>query len=73
MYVFAAFLPWFMVRSSEILQTEHVKRTFDYEPFIQTFVTKLHEEGVLEPILAGPGKEPATEPAEKPRLQKKAT
>lgn len=36
------------------------------------FVTKLHEEGILEPILAGPGKEAAIEPAEKPRRQKKA-
>ncbi|KAJ6508549.1 ubiquitin C-terminal hydrolase [Mycena sanguinolenta] len=31
--------------------TEHVKRTHDYEPFLQEFVTCLQDEGLLEPLL----------------------
>ncbi|XP_006457111.1 hypothetical protein AGABI2DRAFT_212373 [Agaricus bisporus var. bisporus H97] len=31
--------------------TDHVKRTFDYEPFIKGFVTELHNQGLLNPIL----------------------
>ncbi|KAF7346538.1 Ubiquitin carboxyl-terminal hydrolase isozyme L5 [Mycena sanguinolenta] len=31
--------------------TEHVKRTHDYEPFFREFVTCLQDEGLLEPLL----------------------
>ncbi|KAK7048507.1 ubiquitin carboxyl-terminal hydrolase isozyme L5 [Favolaschia claudopus] len=31
--------------------TEHVKRTHDYEPFLKEFVTCLQNEGLLEPLL----------------------
>ncbi|KAH9840782.1 cysteine proteinase [Rhodofomes roseus] len=29
-------------------QTDHIKRTFDYEPFITQFITCMHNEGLLE-------------------------
>ena len=29
-------------------QTDHVKRTFDYEPFFKEFVRRAWEEGVLD-------------------------
>jgi ubiquitin carboxyl-terminal hydrolase L5 len=28
-----------------------MKRTFDYEPFLKAFVTELHNQGLLNPIL----------------------
>ncbi|KAF7365050.1 Ubiquitin carboxyl-terminal hydrolase isozyme L5 [Mycena venus] len=31
--------------------TEHIKRTHDYEPFFKEFVTCLQDEGLLEPLL----------------------
>ncbi|KAJ6525309.1 ubiquitin C-terminal hydrolase [Mycena vulgaris] len=31
--------------------TEHIKRTFDYEPFLKEFVVCLQDEGLLEPLL----------------------
>ncbi|KAJ7245049.1 hypothetical protein B0H12DRAFT_1203534 [Mycena haematopus] len=31
--------------------TEHIKRTHDYEPFLREFVTSLQNEGLLEPLL----------------------
>ncbi|KAJ7796158.1 ubiquitin C-terminal hydrolase [Mycena olivaceomarginata] len=31
--------------------TEHIKRTHDYEPFLKEFVTCLQSEGLLEPLL----------------------
>lgn len=33
------------------LQTDHEKRTFDYEPFLRQYFTSLHEEGLLNPLL----------------------
>jgi hypothetical protein len=32
-------------------QTEHIKRTHDYEPFLNGFVRALHQEGLLNPLL----------------------
>ncbi|CAA7269428.1 unnamed protein product [Cyclocybe aegerita] len=32
-------------------QTDHIKRTHDYEPFSRAFLTKLHAEGLLNPLL----------------------
>lgn len=32
-------------------QTEHVKRTHDYEPFLKEFIVCLQNEGLLEPLL----------------------
>ncbi|KDQ58012.1 hypothetical protein JAAARDRAFT_34821 [Jaapia argillacea MUCL 33604] len=32
-------------------RTEHLKRTHDYEPFIREFITRLHAEGLLNPVL----------------------
>jgi ubiquitin carboxyl-terminal hydrolase L5 len=32
-------------------QTEHIKRTHDYEPFLKEFVMCLQSEGLLEPLL----------------------
>ena len=34
-----------------ILKTDHIKRTFDYEPFLTQFITRLHNEGILNPLL----------------------
>ncbi|KAG2002615.1 ubiquitin C-terminal hydrolase, variant 2 [Coprinopsis cinerea AmutBmut pab1-1] len=31
--------------------TEHINRTFDYEPFFKAFITALHNEGHLNPLL----------------------
>ncbi|TFK25854.1 ubiquitin C-terminal hydrolase [Coprinopsis marcescibilis] len=31
--------------------TEHINRTFDYEPFFKSFVTSLHSEGLLNGLL----------------------
>ncbi|KAF5348248.1 hypothetical protein D9756_010529 [Leucocoprinus leucothites] len=33
------------------VQTEHLKRTFDYEPFFREFITELHTQGLLNPLL----------------------
>jgi ubiquitin carboxyl-terminal hydrolase L5 len=33
------------------LQTDHTKRTFDYEPFLKAYIQQLHEEGLLNPLL----------------------
>jgi ubiquitin carboxyl-terminal hydrolase L5 len=32
-------------------KAEHLKRTFDYEPFFKQFVTELHNQGLLNPLL----------------------
>lgn len=32
-------------------QTDHIQRTFDYEPFIKEFITCMHNEGILEAVL----------------------
>lgn len=44
------------------LQTEHIKRTHDYEPFVKEFVTCLQSEGLLEALLDvnGQGKSKAS-------------
>ncbi|KAF5331816.1 hypothetical protein D9611_008902 [Ephemerocybe angulata] len=31
--------------------TDHIKRTFDYEPFLKEFITSLHRDGFLNPLL----------------------
>jgi ubiquitin carboxyl-terminal hydrolase L5 len=36
---------------SQKFQTEHIKRTHDYEPFLKEFVVCLQNEGLLEPLL----------------------
>jgi hypothetical protein len=33
------------------MQTDHVKRTFDYEPFFNSFIERLHGEGLLTALL----------------------
>ncbi|KAF8887016.1 hypothetical protein CPB84DRAFT_1528446 [Gymnopilus junonius] len=32
-------------------QTDHIKRTWDYEPFIREYLQRLHREGLLFPLL----------------------
>ncbi|KAJ7069636.1 ubiquitin C-terminal hydrolase [Mycena amicta] len=32
--------------------SDHIKRTHDYEPFIKEFVAALHNEGLLEPLMS---------------------
>ncbi|KAJ3501140.1 hypothetical protein NLJ89_g9475 [Agrocybe chaxingu] len=39
------------VSKGVVAQTDHVKRTHDYEPFTRAFLTKLHAEGLLNPLL----------------------
>ncbi|KAI0086765.1 cysteine proteinase [Irpex rosettiformis] len=52
--------------------TDHTQRTFDYEPFIQAFITKMHSEGLLEPILTGTKEDTSDKSTGKPiRKQKK--
>lgn len=56
------------------IQTEHLNRTFDYEPFVQTFITCLHREGLLEPIISrSKPVEAAAKPTEKKPARKKKT
>lgn len=39
-------------------QTEHIKRTFDYEPFITQFITCMQDEGLLDAAMGkGPAKD----------------
>lgn len=33
------------------MQTEHIKRTFDYEPFIKEYIRCLQREGLLDALL----------------------
>jgi len=33
-------------------QTDHIKRTFDYEPFITQFIVCMHDEGLLEAAMS---------------------
>ena len=53
-----------------IAQTDHVKRTFDYEPFIKEFITCLHNEGLLEASLDGGAKEDTDVKTPKKRRKK---
>ncbi|KAH9847083.1 cysteine proteinase [Lenzites betulinus] len=39
------------IEKSRRAQADHVRRTFDYEPFIREFVTALENEGLLEGVL----------------------
>ncbi|KAI0693067.1 hypothetical protein BC835DRAFT_1416146 [Cytidiella melzeri] len=50
--------------------TEHINRTFDYEPFIHTFISQMHNEGLLDPMLSVAGKGTATEEPKATRPQK---
>ncbi|RDB24082.1 Ubiquitin carboxyl-terminal hydrolase isozyme L5 [Hypsizygus marmoreus] len=36
---------------AERANVDHIKRTFDYEPFFRAFVERLHVEGLLNPLL----------------------
>lgn len=36
------------------MQADHVRRTFDYEPFIREFIVALENEGLLEDALQDP-------------------
>ncbi|OCH91537.1 cysteine proteinase [Obba rivulosa] len=50
------------IAKSMNVHTEHVKRTWDYEPFIRKFVTCLHQEGLLDRAMSGKsGREDARE------------
>ncbi|KAF7298868.1 Ubiquitin c-terminal hydrolase [Mycena indigotica] len=40
------------VAKSYRANTEHVKRTHDYEPFIKEYIAALHNEGILEALLS---------------------
>ncbi|PPQ78899.1 hypothetical protein CVT25_002386, partial [Psilocybe cyanescens] len=31
--------------------TDHVKRTFDYEPFVREYLSRLRQEALLNPLL----------------------
>jgi ubiquitin carboxyl-terminal hydrolase L5 len=33
------------------IQTDHTKRTFDYEPFIREYIQSLQQAGLLNPLL----------------------
>ncbi|EPQ53143.1 cysteine proteinase [Gloeophyllum trabeum ATCC 11539] len=52
--------------------TEHVKRTHDYEPFVKEFITCLHEGGLLNPLL-GLGEDGKKLPAPKSSKAKRKT
>ncbi|KAJ3577002.1 hypothetical protein NP233_g50 [Leucocoprinus birnbaumii] len=39
------------MRRAQIQKTDHLKRTFDYEPFLKGFITELHHQGLLNPLL----------------------
>lgn len=41
------------IAKSRDAHTDHIKRTFDYEPFITEFVTCMHNEGRLDAALRG--------------------
>lgn len=53
--------------SNSCSKTEHLKRTFDYEPFIKAFVTELHNQGLFYPIL---GLDDGGRKAKEPSLKK---
>lgn len=44
---------WFHLRNVKLSSTkaEHIKRTWDYEPFFREFMTELHNQGQLNPLL----------------------
>ncbi|KAF7985472.1 hypothetical protein HWV62_5239 [Athelia sp. TMB] len=39
------------ISKATLQETEHAKRTFDYEPFFDEFIKTLHAEGLLNPLL----------------------
>lgn len=39
------------VNGELVVQTDHVKRTFDYEPFLKVFMERLQAEGLLNPLM----------------------
>ncbi|TBU21572.1 cysteine proteinase [Dichomitus squalens] len=41
------------IAKAQSAQADHVKRTFDYEPFIREFITALQNEGLLDEVLDG--------------------
>ncbi|EMD35772.1 hypothetical protein CERSUDRAFT_124420 [Gelatoporia subvermispora B] len=41
------------IAKSVAAHTEHLQRTWDYEPFIKQFVTCMHKEGLLDKVLDG--------------------
>ena len=46
------FQPFFFSFGLRItMQTDHVKRTFDYEPFVKEYTRSLQREGILDALL----------------------
>ena len=43
-------------------QTDEISRTFDYEPFVQTFVRALQAEGLLDGVLSNGSAATTTSP-----------
>ncbi|KAL6303650.1 ubiquitin carboxyl-terminal hydrolase [Sparassis latifolia] len=58
------------IEKSRNMHTEHIGRTFDYEPFIREFVTCLHNEALLEKALSQKAGDEDTN--ERPRTRRKA-
>lgn len=42
---------FFLFWSKITMQTDHVKRTFDYEPFVKEYTRSLQREGILDALL----------------------
>ncbi|OSC98653.1 cysteine proteinase [Trametes coccinea BRFM310] len=69
--------PWHEAKSGRIdlfIQADHVRRTFDYEPFIREFITALENEGLLDQSLedkpeARADGQPRPGPSAKPRAK----
>ena len=58
-------------------QADHIRRTFDYEPFIREFVTSLNHQGLLNGVLEdkpearAEAAQSAPGPSSKPRAKTK--
>ncbi|KAI8995234.1 cysteine proteinase [Trametes punicea] len=64
------------IEKSRRAQADHVRRTFDYEPFIREFITSLEDEGLLDQVLedkpeARAGAQSGLGPSSKPRAKTK--
>ncbi|KAI0349384.1 cysteine proteinase [Trametes cingulata] len=63
------------IEKSRRAQADHVRRTFDYEPFIREFVIALENEGLLDDVLeerSATGKDAATQPRPGPPSKARA-
>ncbi|KAI0364650.1 cysteine proteinase [Pilatotrama ljubarskyi] len=63
------------IKKSRRAQADHVRRTFDYEPFIREFVIALENEGLLDDVLeerSGAVKESAAQPRPGPPSKPRA-